>query len=104
MMSEEEKATVAQILGMMRSLTQDFSNQAKLMIDVERKLDTLIAAFPEHGLEAHRIYHENQLTIDKDARVFRQSLRSGLALFGIPASLGFVGWAVWEAIKIKIHQ
>lgn len=100
----DEDKSVAELLSMMRSLSNDFQSQAKLMLEMERKIDLILSAFPASGLAAHKADHEKRETAEHDAHAFRQSLRTGVAMFGIPVLLSFVGYAIWEYLKLKVHQ
>ena len=103
-MTDGENKSVAQLIGVVSSLREDMVNQATLLLDVQKKIDLLLAAFPEGGLMGHRLFHEGQQKSDSDSRAFRQSLRTGIAMFGIPVLLTFVGYAIWEYLKVKVRS
>lgn len=103
-MTNEEDKSVSRLIGIVSSLREDMASQATLLLDVQKKIDLLLAAFPEGGLVSHRLFHEDQQKSRNDAHAFRQSLRTGIAMFGIPALLTFVGYAIWEYLKVKVRS
>jgi len=100
----QEDATVRELLSMMRSLNNDFQSQANLLLTVKKDIDVILAAFPSGGLVEHRMFHERQAIDYKDAREFRQSLKRGLALWGAIGVIPIIIYALWEYLKLKVHQ
>ena len=99
----DEEKSLAELLGMMRSMSNDFQNQAEKLVCVEGKIDKILAAFPESGFMAHRLFHEKQIIADRDSRDFSQSLKKNIAIQGALAVLIIVGIAIWEYLKVKVR-
>lgn len=102
---------IRDLSGEFKSLSGDFHNQANLLIetnrmveDTKRSIERLFNAFPDRDPDGHRIKHEQSDDAAEDAKKFRQMVRNGLVLFGIPAVLTAVASAVWAYIKIEIHK
>ncbi len=102
----KDDATIAELVGMVRSLLNDFGNHGEKLLCIERKLDLVLSAFPsgEKGLVEHKNFHEIQISRAKDDHEFRQNLKRGLAMWGIGPVLLFVFYALWEYFKVKVRQ
>ena len=94
---------IAEILSIMKSLNGDFQSQARLLTDLDSKVDTILAAFPDGGLMQHRIFHEKQLVSDQDSHEFKKGIVTGIARLGLWSTVCLVSLAVWQYVKTQIH-
>ena len=99
----KDDATIAEMLGMMRSMAQDFRNQADKLLCVESKIDKMLAAFPEDGFMAHRLFHEKQIKDDSDNHRLQQSLKRNIVEKGVWITIVIVAVALWEYIKVRVQ-
>lgn len=95
---------MSELIGMMRSLQNDFAGQAGKLICVEEKLDNILAAFPTGGLMNHRVYHEQQIASEKSASEFRASVMKNVASGGAWATIVIVAYALWEYFKLRVNS
>jgi len=103
-MEERRKndTTIAEMLGMMRSMAQDIRNQAEKLLCVESKIDKMLAAFPEAGFLHHRLFHEKQIKDEADNHRLHQSLRRNIMEKGVWITIVIVAVAMWEYIRARI--
>jgi hypothetical protein len=104
--------TVHELLSMLRSMGQDFRNQAKEILllkesaaEVVRKLDLILAAFPEAsngGLMAHRIYHETKHKDGEDSHRTREAVKNKLITTLAVLAVTFLVTTVWELVKLHM--
>ncbi|HXF44863.1 MAG TPA: hypothetical protein VNK91_01975 [Burkholderiaceae bacterium] len=76
-------------------------DEQQLCAALHRVLDERIerSGIPQEEHYLHHIWLRNKIGSDKDVRAL---IRNAVLGFGVLTVLGFVVWAVWEGIKIKL--
>ncbi len=104
-------SAVAEMAGMMRSMAEDFRNQARLMLEMKddvsvlkNNITLLLSAFPKDGFDAHRRDHEDREQAKLERRDFRQAVSKGLAIWGAAGVIPIVLYALWEYFKVQVHR
>jgi hypothetical protein len=103
-MAESRDKDISELMQMLRALSGKFDAHTQKLDCVVRKIDELMSAFPEEGFVQHRLYHEDQHTKEQERRELRNSLRKALVFQGVLLTLGLVLYALWEYIKVRVHQ
>ena len=96
---------VAEVLRIMRSLQHDFANHANKLLEVEGKIDNLLAAMPETGggLSGHKRWHELQIESEKTRGELKRDVMSGVMKWGAIGTIGLFLLAISDGIKIKLR-
>ena len=107
--NRKDDVVVAELLRLIHSLMGDFRSQAAAIVEVNerladgaRKLDLLLAAFPEGGLVQHRLDHERSMASDKSARLLREGVTRNVISGGAWATILVVAYALWDYMKAHI--
>lgn len=98
----KEDANLTQLLGLMRSLLNDFGNHGGKLVEIDKKIDTILAAFPVNGLMAHRMYHEAKLREEISSENLRASIRGSIASKGALVVIGVLLYALWEYFRLRV--
>ena len=99
----KDDATIAEMLGMMRSMAQDFRNQADKLLCVESKIDQMLSVLPKDRLPEVRNFIEHGVNEARDNHQLHQSLKRNIVEKGIWITIVIVAVALWEYIKVKVQ-